>query len=147
MAAHSRRQTTQKTFQLTMTSDPKNIHRVEEFLLKVSSAFHIDEEKLGSLLVVVTEAVNNAIIHGNKRNPSKKVVVTCTRRGKILAIKVRDDGKGFNPDTIPNPIHEDNLLRETGRGVFLMRQLMEEVHFNANGNEVTMKMKLSLIHI
>ena len=125
-----------------MRSDPKNIHRVEEFLLKVNTALHIDDEKFGSLLVVVTEAVNNAIIHGNKRNPSKKVVLTCTQRGKVLVIKVKDEGRGFNPDTVPSPIHEDNLLRETGRGVFLMRQLMEKVSFNANGNEVTMTMKM-----
>ena len=70
-----------------MGSDPKNIHRVEEFLLNMNSALHIDDEKFGSLLVVVTEAVNNAIIHGNKRNPSKKVVVTCTRRGKVSGDK------------------------------------------------------------
>ena len=125
-----------------MGSDPKNIHRVEEFLLNMNSALHIDDEKFGSLLVVVTEAVNNAIIHGNKRNPSKKVVVTCSRRGKVLVIKVKDEGKGFDPDAIPNPIHEENLLRETGRGVFLMRQLMEKVSYNANGNEVTMTMKM-----
>ncbi len=125
-----------------MRSDPKNIHRVEEFLLKMNSALHIDDEKFGSLLVVVTEAVNNAIIHGNKRNPSKKVVVTCTRRGNVLVIKVKDEGKGFNPNAIPNPIHEDNLLRESGRGVFLMHQLMEKVSYNANGNEVTMTMKI-----
>ncbi len=125
-----------------MGSDPKNIHRVEEFLLNMNSALHIDDEKFGSLLVVVTEAVNNAIIHGNKRNPSKKVVVTCSRRGKVLVIKVKDEGKGFDPDAVPNPIHEENLLRETGRGVFLMRQLMEKVSYNANGNEVTMTMKM-----
>jgi serine/threonine-protein kinase RsbW len=131
-----------KTYRITLGSDPKNIHRVEEFLLKMNSALNIDEEKFGSLLVVVTEAVNNAIIHGNKRTPSKKVVVTCVHRGNALVIKVKDEGKGFNPDTIPNPIHEDNLLRETGRGVFLMRQLMEKVNYNANGNEVTMTMKI-----
>ncbi len=125
-----------------MGSDPKNIHRVEEFLLKMNSEFKIDDEKFGSLLVVVTEAVNNAIIHGNKRNPSKKVVVSCTRRRNVLVIKVKDEGKGFNPSVIPNPIHEDNLLRESGRGVFLMHQLMDKVSFNANGNEVTMTMKM-----
>lgn len=142
MAAHARRRAAQKTFRITMGSDPKNIHRVEEFLLNMNSALHIDDEKFGSLLVVVTEAVNNAIIHGNKRNPSKKVVVTCSRRGKVLVIKVKDEGKGFDPDAVPNPIHEENLLRETGRGVFLMRQLMEKVSYNANGNEVTMTMKM-----
>ncbi len=125
-----------------MGSDPKNVHRVEEFLLKINSALNIDEEKFGSLLVVVSEAVNNAIIHGNERNPAKKVVVTCAHRGNNLVIKVKDEGKGFNPDTVPDPIHEDNLLRETGRGVFLMRQLMEKVSYNANGNEVTMTMKM-----
>lgn len=125
-----------------MGSDPKNVHRVEEFLLKMSSALKIDDEKFGSLLVVVTEAVNNAIIHGNKRNPSKKVVVTCRRRGNVLIVRVKDEGKGFNPQTVPNPIHEDNLLRESGRGVFLMHQLMEKVSFNKNGNEVTMMMKM-----
>ncbi len=132
----------QKTFRMTMVSDPKNVHRVEEFLLKMNSALHIDDEKFGSLLVVVTEAVNNAIIHGNKRNPSKKVILTCTRRGNVLVIKVKDEGKGFNPSAVPNPIHEDNLLRESGRGVFLMHQLMDKVSFNANGNEVTMMMKI-----
>ena len=70
--AHSERRTMQKTFRITMGSNPKNVHRVEEFLLKMNSALHIDDEKFGSLLVVVTEAVNNAIIHGNKRNPTKK---------------------------------------------------------------------------
>jgi len=142
VAAHSRQRTAKKLFRITMGSDPKNIHRVEEFLLKMNSALNIDDEKFGSLLVVVTEAVNNAIIHGNKRKTSKKVVVTCTHRGNVLVIKVKDEGKGFNPDAVPNPIHEDNLLRETGRGVFLMRQLMEKVHFNASGNEVTMTMKM-----
>lgn len=111
-------------------------------MLKINSALNIDEEKFGSLLVVVSEAVNNAIIHGNERNPAKKVVVTCAHRGNNLVIKVKDEGKGFNPDTVPDPIHEDNLLRETGRGVFLMRQLMEKVSYNANGNEVTMTMKM-----
>ena len=125
-----------------MRSDPKNVHHVEEFLLKMNSALHIDDEKFGSLLVVVTEAVNNAIIHGNKRNPAKKVVLTCVRRGNTLVIKVKDEGKGFNPSAIPNPIHEENLLRESGRGVFLMHQLMEKVSFNGNGNEVTMTMTL-----
>ncbi len=125
-----------------MGSDPKNIHHVEEFLLKMNSVLNIDDEKFGSLLVVVTEAVNNAIIHGNRRNPSKKVVVTCERRGKVLIVKVKDEGKGFNPHTVPNPVHEDNLLRESGRGVFLMHQLMETVSFNENGNEVTMTMKM-----
>ena len=142
MAAKPRRRTAQKTFQIAMESDPKNVHCVEEFLLKMNAVLDIDDEKFSSLLVVVSEAVNNAIIHGNKRNPAKKVVVKCVLHGNVLVVKVKDEGKGFNPQTVPNPIHENNLLRESGRGVFLMRQLMENVSFNEKGNEVTMKMKV-----
>lgn len=122
-----------------MGSDPKNVHRIEQFLLKINSAVKFSDEKFGTLLVVVTEAVNNAIIHGNKRNPSKKVVVNGIVRNHLLVINVKDEGKGFNPHGIPNPIDEGNLLRESGRGIFLMRQLAEKVSYNSKGNEVTMK--------
>ncbi len=124
-----------------MASDPKNVHRVEQFLLKMNSSLKFSDEQLGTLLVVVTEAVNNAIIHGNKRNASKKVVVTGTVQDHLLVIKVKDEGKGFDPQGIPNPIDEGNLLRESGRGVFLMRQLAENVSYNSRGNEVTMKIR------
>ena len=125
-----------------MASIPKNVHRVERFLLKMNVALKINDERFSTLLVVLTEAVNNAISHGNKRNPAKKVVVTCVRDGDTLVVAVKDEGKGFNPEAVPNPIHEDNLLRESGRGVFLMRQLMDSVSYNKNGNEVTMRMKI-----
>jgi len=124
-----------------MASDPKNVHRVEQFLLKMNSSLKFSDEQLGTLLVVVTEAVNNAIIHGNKRNASKRVVVTGTVQDHLLVIKVKDEGKGFDPQGIPNPIDEGNLLRESGRGVFLMRQLAENVSYNSRGNEVTMKIR------
>ena len=127
---------------MTMASLPKNVHRVEAFLMKINTVLKINDERFSTLLVVLTEAVNNAITHGNKRNPTKKVSVTCMRDGDVLVVIVKDEGKGFNPDAVPDPIHEDNLLRESGRGVFLMRQLMESVSYNKNGNEVTMRMKL-----
>jgi serine/threonine-protein kinase RsbW len=130
-----------KSFRFTMASDPKNVHRVEQFLLRMNSSLKLSDEKFGTLLVVVTEAVNNAMIHGNKGDASKKVVVTGSVEDHLLVIKVKDEGGGFNPLGIPNPIDEGNLLRESGRGVFLMRQLAEDVSYNGKGNEVTMKMR------
>ena len=127
---------------MTIASDPVNIHRVENFLLKVNKSVKIDDERFGILLVVVTEAVNNAIIHGNKRNVLKHVFIVCSWNGKTLKVKVKDEGGGFDPHSLPSPIHEDNLMRESGRGVFLMRELMEKVTYNKKGNEVTMMMKL-----
>ncbi len=127
---------------MTIGSDPLNIHRVENFLLKINKSVKIDDERFGILLVVVTEAVNNAIIHGNKRNALKHVFIVCSWNGKTLKVKVKDEGDGFDPHSLPSPIHEDNLMRESGRGVFLMRELMEKVTYNKKGNEVTMMMKL-----
>ena len=141
MAATTRRRL-QRVYRMTLTSDPKNIHRVEQFLLDVDSAVKIGEEKLSTLLVVLTEAVNNAIIHGNKRDRTKRVVVSCRLQGDELVTTVKDEGGGFDPDALPDPVHKDNLLRESGRGVFLIRQMMESVRYNAKGNEVTMRMKI-----
>ena len=130
-----------KSFRFTMASNPRNIHRVEQFLLKINSAVKFSDEQFGTLLVIVTEAVNNAIIHGNKRDAAKKVIVTGTVADHLLTVTVKDEGKGFNPRRLPNPIDEGNLLRESGRGVFLMRQLAEQVSYNSRGNEVTLKIK------
>jgi len=141
VAAEARKRIAQKNFRFSMASDPKNVHRVEQFLLKMNSSLKFSDEQFGTLLVVVTEAVNNAIIHGNKRNASKKVMITGSVRDHMLVIKVKDEGKGFDPQGIPNPIDEGNLLRESGRGVFLMRELAEDVSYNSKGNEVTMKIR------
>ena len=142
MAGAPRQRGRGRVFRMTIASIPKNVHRVERFLMKMNTVLKINDERFSTLLVVLTEAVNNAITHGNKRNPAKKVFVTCVREGDALVVTVKDEGKGFNPDAVPDPIHEDNLLRESGRGVFLMRQLMESVNYNKNGNEVTMRMKI-----
>lgn len=128
-------------YQLTLSSDPKNIHQVEEFLLAMNQELHIDEEKFYALMLVVTEAVNNGIVHGNKRDKTKHVRVTCSAESHILTIKVGDEGRGFDPRVLPDPLKPDNILRESGRGIFLMRQMMDSVSYNDNGTEVTMTLK------
>ncbi|MDE3057282.1 MAG: ATP-binding protein [Bacteroidota bacterium] len=130
------------TFRMTIASEPENIHRVETFLRKVKKAERLSNEKYHRLLVVVTEAVNNSITHGNKRNPAHKVHVVCTTQKGVLTVKVRDEGEGFDPRALPDPLHPENLLRESGRGVFLMKQMMDSVSYNETGNEVTMTLRM-----
>jgi serine/threonine-protein kinase RsbW len=125
---------------LVLESDTKNIHRVEEFFVRLNAEYHLSEEKLHALLVAVTEAVNNGMIHGNKNDKTKHVTVTVTHNRKMLTVVIADEGGGFSPETLPNPLHDENLLRAGGRGVFLMRTLMESVTFNDAGNEVTMRL-------
>lgn len=129
---------------LVLASDPQQITKVEGFLLKLNKRLHLNEALFNKLLVAATEAVNNGIIHGNRRDPSKSVTLTCERNHEALTVCVEDEGTGVDPATIPDPLAAENLLRENGRGVFLMRSLMDSIEFlkTAGGSAVVMKMKI-----
>ena len=134
-----------ESYQLEIPSDPKEIMAVEKFLEQINEKLRLDEMKFNKLLVATTEAVNNGIIHGNKRDKSKKVQLRVDVNSKMLTVKVRDEGRGVDVETIPDPLAEENLLRENGRGVFLIRSLMSSVDFERfeDGWEVTMKLELN----
>jgi len=131
-------------FRLVLGSIPKEIVRVEEFLEKINERLGLGESHYNKLLVATTEAVNNGIIHGNKRNPLKKVTLTFEVNNGFLTVHVQDEGAGVDAKNLPNPLAEENLMRENGRGVFLMRSLMDSVEFDRipGGAEVVMKMDL-----
>jgi len=120
---------TQTIYRLTLRSTPKSIKRVESFLAKISKAVGLDEIQMHKVMVSLTEAVNNAIVHGNRSVPEKRVAVRCEVLPGWLLFQVTDHGKGFHPDHIRNPLKEENLYRENGRGIFLMRTLMDKVEF------------------
>jgi serine/threonine-protein kinase RsbW len=116
-------------YRLTLPSNQKSIGRVEKFLMKVCKHVKLDEIQQHKVMVSLTEAVNNAIVHGNKSNMQKKVVVICEILPGWLLCIVNDQGHGFKPEKVANPLKEENLLRESGRGIFLMRTLMDRVEF------------------
>jgi serine/threonine-protein kinase RsbW len=136
---------TQSKFVLVLDSKPKEIMKVEGFLERLNERLHLEETKYNKLLVATTEAVNNGILHGNKRDPKKKVILTCEIHHREIIIHVQDEGPGVDPDKLPDPLAEENLLRENGRGVFLMRSLMDDVKFTGipGGSIVVMKMALT----
>ena len=133
-------------FVLVITSNPKYVGKVEGFLVKVNKRTKLNDIQFNKLLVAATEAVNNGIIHGNKRDPKKKVTLTCEVHQSSLVIRVQDEGPGVDPSTLPDPLTEENLMRENGRGVFLMRSLMDVVEFEKipAGSAVVMKMALAV---
>ncbi|MCG3155423.1 MAG: Serine-protein kinase RsbW [bacterium] len=129
------------TYNLVATSDqPDLIHEIERLAEKASRLAGFTEEERDSLAIAVTEIGNNAINHGNKRDPRKKVFVDITASAGEVRVVIRDEGPGFNPDHLSNPLDPENLLRESGRGVFIVRSLMDEVHFDftRGGTETTM---------
>jgi serine/threonine-protein kinase RsbW len=102
---------------------------VETYLNKINASVHLNEIQMHKVMVSLTEAVNNAIIHGNKSDPEKKVKVRCEVLPGWLLFIVEDHGRGFKLDQVKNPLKEENLMRESGRGIFLMRTLMDKVEY------------------
>ncbi len=144
-----RKSTTSRTkrarCEMSCKSDPREIGKVEKFLEKVNRKAHLDDGTIYRLLVATTEAVNNAIIHGNKSNPKKVVHVSCELIAHMLTMTVRDSGKGFDPGSLANPLEEENLLKESGRGIFLIKSLVDNVEFRIQkrGTSVIMRLDLS----
>jgi serine/threonine-protein kinase RsbW len=90
--------------------------------------------------MVSREAAVNAVLHGNKKDPGKKVRATFKVTPENLTIQIADEGEGFDPSAIPDPLSPEGLLKPSGRGVFLMRAIMDEVHFRqlSPGAEITL---------
>jgi serine/threonine-protein kinase RsbW len=90
--------------------------------------------------MAVREAAVNAVLHGNDYDPAKQIAVSFENTGAALVITIADQGKGLDPETIPDPLAPENLLRGTGRGIFLIRSFMDEVHFRQlhPGTELTL---------
>ncbi|MBK6544778.1 MAG: ATP-binding protein [Saprospiraceae bacterium] len=124
---------------IKISSVPANITQVEEYLQKIFSEHRLDINLYPNVLVSITEAVNNAILHGNKSDESKFVCVKTTRLRKHICFKISDEGPGFDPTAIPDPTLPENLETCGGRGVFLMQKLSDRVLFSDNGRTVEIK--------
>lgn len=124
---------------LTLPSQQNQVRYVEKFVSQVASRFNITPDTYGNILISLTEAVNNAIIHGNRKDKNKKVKVCFEKRRKDLAIRVSDEGSGFDYDNLPDPTAPENILECGGRGVFIMRQLCDGMEYKDNGRTVEMR--------
>jgi serine/threonine-protein kinase RsbW len=129
-------------FQLVLRSILSEVSKVEPFLLKVNKKLKLDEVQFNKMFLAVSEAVTNGIIHGNKQDPKKKVKVVCECEERSVVIHVSDQGSGHDFNSLPNPLAKKNLLNENGRGIFLIRTLMDNVRFfrSDHGLEVVMRL-------
>lgn len=126
---------------LKIRSEISNIRIVENVIDTVTGEIGISKEDYGKILVSTLEAVNNAIIHGNRSDPSKAVVLNISYEKDELKIKVIDEGIGFVPEEVPDPTSGENVESLNGRGVFLISKLADRVRYNRKGNSVTMTFK------
>jgi serine/threonine-protein kinase RsbW len=100
----------------------------------------LDEDQRFHIAMAVREAAINAVLHGNGYDPSRQIDVSLENTGTALVFVIADQGPGFDPDHLPDPLAPENLLRGTGRGIFLIRSLMDEIHFRQlhPGTELTL---------
>lgn len=133
---------TELALNLTLNSHPKNIAEVEPYISRVVKKYEINQDLYGNMLITLTEAVSNAIIHGNSAESNKKVFVSTSCSNKKISFTVQDEGSGFDPDDLPDPTAPENILTPGGRGVFLMRQLSDSVTFGDDGRLVTLEFSL-----
>lgn len=118
------------SFAKELTSDRKSLKLVEPMLKEIKQKFCISDELYYNLVITVTEAVNNAIIHGNKFDINKLVHVKVDCNNEILKVSIKDKGSGFNLDNVNNPLLPENLLKESGRGIFIIKKIADNVDFN-----------------
>ncbi|MFN8862917.1 MAG: ATP-binding protein [Flavobacteriales bacterium] len=118
----------------------ENIHLAEKLVDEVCTEYQVKEEFYGEILISITEAVNNAIVHGNKMNPERQVTLTFELAGeKRLRFIIEDEGAGFNYDNLPDPTAPENIEKPHGRGVFLMRNLADSCEFEDQGRIVILE--------
>jgi len=128
---------------IRISSKAENIILVERMIEDVCDLFNISEDYYGNILVSLTEAVNNAIYHGNQANPNKSIDISFKSHPDRVSFSVKDEGTGFNYDDLPDPTNPENIEKPNGRGVFLMRNLADKVYFEDNGSKVILDFRVS----
>lgn len=127
---------------LYLKSSPSSIGLLESYVREVLDSTGVCQSKYSEILISLTEAVNNAIIHGNKADEQKKVIVKCRGQKTGVAFSIKDEGAGFNHLDVPNPTDERRIECCGGRGVYIMSQLADSINYSDNGSTVEMYFKV-----
>ena len=128
---------------IEIASKLDKIHEVESLVDKVSAEMGLSEDHYGNVLIAVTEAVNNAIIHGNKYSEEKSVLISVKKGEKEIVFTVSDKGNGFDFNNLPDPTAPENIEKPAGRGMFLMKNLSDGVEFDNAGSTVRITFALA----
>lgn len=125
-------------------SDPDLMPEIESLVLDAAIKSGLNEEKYNNISLAVAEAISNSMKHGNKNDKSKKVTITVQADDEKMIVTLKDEGNGFNPQDIPDPTQPENILKDSGRGIHIMRSLLDDVRFNftPNGTEIILEIQL-----
>ncbi len=128
----------QQKLMLRIISSPNQISKLDSYVLSLKAECNLSQETHDNILISLTEAVNNAIIHGNKQDQKKYVNINCVECQTKVIIRITDEGAGFNPHQVADPTLVENRSCCGGRGVYIMKQLSDAIQFLDNGRTVEM---------
>lgn len=131
-----------KNYNLVLESKRSEVFKIESLLLELNNSFDLEMERFINFQIAVSEALVNAIVHGNEENPEKHVYVDIECNTKKLQVKIRDEGKGFNITELPDPTNKENILKESGRGIYIIRTLVDEFDCSSGDTGTVMILKV-----
>ncbi len=123
-----------KTIRIEIPSLSENIRMIESFIDNAKEKYELEDDIYGNIMIAVTEAVNNAIKHGNNGDKEKNVILSLFLEDNSIRFQIKDEGEGFDFNNLPDPTAPENLEKVGGRGIFLMKHLSDEVAFEENGS-------------
>lgn len=134
----------EKVFTKEFPSDPDLLPEIEEFVIGIAEELNLSKDKYNNLALSVSEAASNSMVHGNKLDIEKKVHITVKVTDDIMEIIFKDEGKGFNINTVPDPTKPENILKESGRGIHIMKNFLDDLKYNftSTGTEAILVVRL-----
>lgn len=134
-----------ETKKLILDSTFEEMERIEPYVQDLKAWADFDDEDFNRIMLTLSEAVNNAIMHGNKQDANKQVVIQTAldNKKKLLTVSVEDEGDGFDPEDIPDPLKDENLMNQSGRGVYLIKQYADDIQFSDGGSTVTISFNIA----
>lgn len=134
----------QKIYTKEINSDPAIVPTLDEFIIGIAKECGMNPEKFNNLSLSFSEALSNSIIHGNKSDPNKKIKITININNSKMVIIIKDEGKGFDINSIPDPTKPENILKDSGRGIHIMRAFLDDLYykFTEEGTETILVLSL-----
>lgn len=117
---------------------------VESFVIESAKKFGLTGNKLDGFALAASEAASNSIVHGNKHDISKKIIIELLKENSSIELRISDEGKGFNPSEIPDPTAPENILKDSGRGIFIMKSFLTDLRYKFSSDGTTTILVLNL---
>ena len=134
----------EQIFTKEFPSDPDLLPEIEEFIIDIANKINLSKDKFNNLALSVSEAASNSMLHGNKMDINKKVQITVKLTNLSMEIIFKDEGKGFVIEKVPDPTKPENILKESGRGIHIMKNFLDDLKYNftPTGTEAILVIKL-----